>query len=428
VQNGHARMRFGLLTYRTQNVGDDIQSLAAKQFLPQVDEVIDRDLVGDCDASGEPIAVVMNGWFSHRPYSWPPPARIQPLLISMHFSPLVADGMLEIPPRELLLAPPAVDYLRHHGPVGARDLHTLRALEERGVDAYFSGCLTLTLPRADRRQASDCVVLNDVPDEVLTTVRRKTTRPILHTTHDDKLTVDPEERLAKAQALVDVYANAHCVITTRLHCAMPCLALGTPVLLLDTSWDQSRFAGLNTLVRHCTVDEFLRGVLTFDVDRPEPNSAEHEPLRRRLEEQVRAFVADPPARPGVDPSALRAQTLVHVGAELRQRLSTSEADRRRLSEVVDELTRERDTLARTVAELRAGADAERRAHDDVVTALISEREQVRRELAHLRSEIARISNSTEWRAVSRLKRTLHRHPRLSSPARHLFNRIVGRIS
>ena len=39
-------MKYGLLTYdeneRFFNVGDNIQSLAAKQFLPKVDEFINR--------------------------------------------------------------------------------------------------------------------------------------------------------------------------------------------------------------------------------------------------------------------------------------------------------------------------------------------------------------------------------------------------
>ena len=35
--------KFALLTYNTFNVGDDIQSLAALQFLPGVDVRVDRE-------------------------------------------------------------------------------------------------------------------------------------------------------------------------------------------------------------------------------------------------------------------------------------------------------------------------------------------------------------------------------------------------
>jgi hypothetical protein len=41
--------------------------------------------------------------------------------------------------------------------------------------------------------------------------------------------------------------------------ALPCLALGTPVFVVDAFKDQTRYSGLNNLYRHCSVDEFLSG-------------------------------------------------------------------------------------------------------------------------------------------------------------------------
>ena len=38
----------------------------------------------------------------------------------------------------------ALDYMRAHAPVGARDLKTLEKLLERNVPTYFAACLTLT--------------------------------------------------------------------------------------------------------------------------------------------------------------------------------------------------------------------------------------------------------------------------------------------
>ena len=46
-------MKFGLLNYsESYNVGDQVQSLAAKQFLPRVDYYIDRDNLQDAAKIG----------------------------------------------------------------------------------------------------------------------------------------------------------------------------------------------------------------------------------------------------------------------------------------------------------------------------------------------------------------------------------------
>lgn len=52
---------------------------------------------------------------------------------------------------------------------------------------------------------------------------------------------DDWKLLAKAESLVKKYAAASLVVTTRIHCALPCLGLGTPVIYIDDpkAWDIS---------------------------------------------------------------------------------------------------------------------------------------------------------------------------------------------
>ena len=65
-------MKFGLLNYSlSYNVGDQVQSLAAKQFLPQVDYYIDRDNLQDAEKIGEEVKVIMNGWWMSQSDNWP---------------------------------------------------------------------------------------------------------------------------------------------------------------------------------------------------------------------------------------------------------------------------------------------------------------------------------------------------------------------
>ncbi|HEX8449353.1 MAG TPA: hypothetical protein VF652_07165, partial [Allosphingosinicella sp.] len=79
--------RFGLLRYRaTLNLGDEIQSLAARAFLPRVDRMLDRDALSRAPGWTGETALICNGWFSHRPERWPPHPRLRPLLVSMHLS------------------------------------------------------------------------------------------------------------------------------------------------------------------------------------------------------------------------------------------------------------------------------------------------------------------------------------------------------
>ena len=91
-------------------------------------------------------------------------------------------------------------------------------------------------------------------------------------------------RLSKARALLRRYSSAKLVITSRLHCALPCLALGTPVLLLrqDIQSDP-RFDGLRELVRyHSDPSQPIK----IDWENPAPNSDSLHELRQSLEGKV----------------------------------------------------------------------------------------------------------------------------------------------
>lgn len=283
-------MRFGLLTYPTSNLGDFIQSLAARKFLPRVDRYIDREALDEAGPiEGQSVRLIMNGWFCHRPDKWPPSPFIDPLLISVHITDNPEPGSEMRARLEFAHSPQILGYLQRHGPVGARDHDTLAWLRSFGIDSYYSGCLTLTLARpAVAREPF--IVLNEVPEAVALNVQDATDLPIRHTSHEDAVTVGTEPRLERAAALVDLYARASCVVTTRMHGALPCLAMGTPTLLLETAWDPYRFTGLRDLVHHGSVADFLSGRVDYDVGNPPVNPTTYLPLRDQLERRVLAFV------------------------------------------------------------------------------------------------------------------------------------------
>ena len=59
-------MKYKLLAcslYESLNIGDYIQALAVRQFLPTMDGFIERERLDEYD--GEEVGVIMNGWFMH---------------------------------------------------------------------------------------------------------------------------------------------------------------------------------------------------------------------------------------------------------------------------------------------------------------------------------------------------------------------------
>ena len=60
-------MKYGLLKYdenkRFFNVGDNIQSLAAKQFLPKVDEFLNREKLGEYKCEKTKLIMNVKVWF-----------------------------------------------------------------------------------------------------------------------------------------------------------------------------------------------------------------------------------------------------------------------------------------------------------------------------------------------------------------------------
>jgi hypothetical protein len=286
--------KFALLSYTTNNLGDEIQSVAARQFLPSVDLLIDRD-----DWSTVPsrpagvFKVILNGWFTHAPDSWPPPDFLQPLPISMHITSERYRPTALRAPAQALLEGDSLKFLQRHQPIGGRDRWTARLLREHGVESYFSACLTLTFgsPAGTARGDYICAVdLDDDTDRYLTGHARA---PILRLSHRDASGGLFERRSAKAHRLLSLYAQAKCVVTTRLHCALPSLALGTPVLFVNQAVDQYRLSGLVELLRCCDAKTLKAGAVDFDFDRPPANGEAHLVLRDNLIARAQAFTGVP---------------------------------------------------------------------------------------------------------------------------------------
>lgn len=329
------------------NIGDYIQALASSQFLPHVDGFLDRD--EDLKKyTGEKCKIIMNGWYMHNPINWPPSNKIDSLFVAFHLNPLAQKEMT---------SKESISYLRNHQPIGCRDKHTVSLLETQNVNAYFSGCMTLTLGLKYKKKVSCgkvyfvdpqvCVgrkkvlkyfesvsfwlkhpyaccklFLNNDAFRDNSKKRRfllvakflssysklfplKLLNEACYVSHQstyyyNKFKSD-EERLDEAKRLVLDYSEASLVITSRIHCALPCLGIGTPVIYTALEGDSfvstSRMSGLIELFNVIKCSE--KGLkTTFDIQLPitdnnhPSNKSDWKPLAKSLIERCRSFVGE----------------------------------------------------------------------------------------------------------------------------------------
>lgn len=286
-------MKFGLVVYlKTDNIGDDVQSYAAKRFLPTVDYVIDREALDTFDSHGEVVKAIMNGWYMYSKFNWPPASVIDPLWVAMHISENDYFGI-----GERFLEGIGGDYLRHYAPIGARDVSTLEMLERNHIPAYLSGCLTLTIPQFDNVEKTNEVMLVDLDEKSEAIVRKmypaENFQSVTHNVNTEEYSaLSAEDRLQRVEKLLRRYQGAKCVITSRLHCALPCLALRTPVLLVYKREYAPRMQSFLTLLHYTEIDSFDEGVRAFDPANPKANSEAYMPIREELSRRCREFLKD----------------------------------------------------------------------------------------------------------------------------------------
>lgn len=276
-------MKKGLLVYKNNsisnifNIGDYIQSLAALQFFNnKVDYYINRENLNTFD--GDDVKLIMNGWFMHEPQNWPPIDRIKPLFVSFH---------LNSSAYTILDNDNSIQYFKEHEPIGCRDKKTVEILSNKGIKAYFTGCLTLTLGRTyfhnNKSKAkiyfTDVYVPYDISvlqkllyivysvfavKNIIVIMRKKFRRHSIrnfiktaifysiykkifssdilvcaeYINHElEDIFYNDDEKFSYAECLLHKYADAIFVVTSKIHCALPCLSLQTPVLFVDNEKD-----------------------------------------------------------------------------------------------------------------------------------------------------------------------------------------------
>ncbi|MFE6971726.1 glycosyltransferase [Isoptericola sp. NPDC057653] len=196
--------------------------------------VVNRD-ASSLDAVPENTWAIAFGWYMQSAfglrYDFPFHANVNPLFVSFHVN------------RPSMLTEDAVAYLTAHGPVGCRDWNTVFLLLNKGVPAFFSGCLTTTIDTVfpDRTTSappgSPTVYVDTAapsPDDLTITQAREDVRwtPMV-----------PNVR--EALGLLEEYRTSYGgIVTSRLHCYLPSWSIGAPVTFTPRNRADVRFAGL----------------------------------------------------------------------------------------------------------------------------------------------------------------------------------------
>lgn len=161
--------------------------------------------------------------------------------------------------------------LKEYEPIGCRDLHTYKVLKQKGIDVYLNGCLTITLPKRERPKNLQKVYLVDVPPglkEYLPASFAENIVELSQNFFDDDVQVASEEY---TRHRYEEYINeASLVVSSRLHCILPCAAAGIPTVLAVNA-KSSRYNWLENIMPIYTSKRY--GAINWN---PEPLEFEKE--------------------------------------------------------------------------------------------------------------------------------------------------------
>ena len=286
-------MKYGLIVYKdTENIGDDVQSYVATKYLPRIDYIIDREDVSSfIPNEKEYVATIMNAWWMNKKFNWPPSPYIYPKMISMHFTHY--DTVYHIDQRHITTGF-GKQYMKEHEPIGCRDSYSKNILQENGIKSYFSGCMTLTLNQFENVEKEDYILLVDVTDAVYEKVKTLTKKSIKRITNNrdskEYSNLDWKTRIQYVEDYLKTIQKASVVITPRLHCALPSLALQTPVLLIDYSLNNDRTSDFLKLLYYATEEQFLSGKIKYNINKPPENKKDYLKIRKSLEKECYDFI------------------------------------------------------------------------------------------------------------------------------------------
>lgn len=225
--------RTGVDVIRKINIGDYAQILAI-DYLYQMMGIDQKEIVyieyyDLFDYSGEYVIlpinfIFFNAYYGERDLILSP--KIIPVFLGIH----AINGNYN--ERE-------VEYFKRYSPIGCRDVWTLSIFREKNIEAYLQGCITMVFPKREVNSAAyKDIYFVDIPKSLEAYVPPTISEKAIHLSQEiygdialwlqgeqcDTIKEYMKTRLNKYRD------NAALVVTSRLHCAIPCIAMGIPTI------------------------------------------------------------------------------------------------------------------------------------------------------------------------------------------------------
>lgn len=240
---------------KRNNLGDIIQGLAAKQFLPNEAKPVNREKLNLLPS--EPSLLIANGWYQHEFDNFPPPSEVIPFYISVH---IAKSDFIKI---KTIRA-----HFKKNAPIGCRDSKTLWLMRGFGIPAYYSSCLTLTFISSNFKleNKSEVIWVDNIDHPIPIKIEQKLNE--LLPNGFSKISHDPLSRFLKFETYVEDnteltfslfkrYEEAKLVLTTKIHCALPCIGMGVPVILIHPNPNDPRLTVLSKLIKIISYEELM---------------------------------------------------------------------------------------------------------------------------------------------------------------------------
>ncbi len=309
-------METGILGFiGSKNIGDYVQTKAVIDLVRSKNiKILDRENLDKYNDNV--IQTIINGWFMESPENWPPSEKIKPLFISFHLNPSIKTELL----RE-----ESIKYFKSHEPVGCRDIYTRDILLEKGINAYYSSCITTTIDRNNylkSKTQADGIIVIGAFDRLKPTLDYKSSVKLLlsifkypfkkidytlklskfnrHLKNQNfkikrysQLNTRPikshNEGLNLASEMLEKIAESEVMITSRIHAALPALAMGLKVIFIDQGLDhinhKHRLSGLKNYFTCVNLKDFFM----INLDNI-PVTDKHKVYTQKIKETINNFL------------------------------------------------------------------------------------------------------------------------------------------
>lgn len=271
----NTNLKYGLIAYNNAktngwNYGDTIQTLAINEVYKRIGipedmiEKVEYEDISTYRAKGNyKVKLPMQGCFEYKRGldAFPLSGDIVPVYIG--FSRISGSHIYK-------------ENFASYAPIGCRDEATYKKIKKKGYEAFLSGCYTICFPRREKDITEGKIFMVDAPKGIEEYLPEEYKERLEYVTHE----TDSNEMLEeKAEQMLQRYRDeAQLVITSRLHCASPCMAMGIPVILARDYFD-SRYEWIDKYLPLYTRDKF--GSINW-----KPESVDLEEMKDKL---VRLF-------------------------------------------------------------------------------------------------------------------------------------------